>query len=210
MRFVSRSANYRFVVRPDASAWRKDRNGIDTQVQVESEYTAQFQQGWLMPHEKVAAIRHWGGMGSRHDGSMAGFMAHALMQGTAKDAEAFDPRWRLSVFDTEWIADPELRELAERRMTEPGLGGGSDYILVEMERLPEPWPGYDTMRGVRGKPLADQIAAVAVATGQVASALAYEKATRKREAVIAALEAEVGKAAESAELEDALTAEVPA
>jgi hypothetical protein len=199
MRFVSRSANYRFVVRPDASAWRKDRNGIDTQVQVESEYTAQFQQGWLMPHEKLAAIQHWGGMGSRHDGSMA-----------ARDAEAFDPRWRLSVFDTEWIADPELRELAERRMAEPGLGGGTDYIMVMPESVREPWPGYDQMKGVRGKPLAQQIADVAASTGQIGVALAYEKATKNRDAVVAALEAEVARIGAQMDEDDALSAEVPA
>jgi hypothetical protein len=209
MRFVSKSANYQFVVRADATEWRKDRNGIDTQTTVESHYIAEFKQGWLAPHEKLAAIQHWGGMGNRLDGSLNGFAAHPLMQGTARDAEAFDPRWRLSVFDTEWIADPELRELAERRMTEPGIAG-NDYILVEAEKLREPWPGYDTMKGVRGKPLAQQIADVASSTGQLSEALAYEKAVKNREQVVAALEAELKKVVAEWEEDDALSAEVPA
>jgi hypothetical protein len=209
MRFVSKSAKFKFVVRPDAVEWRKDRNGIDTPVTVESHYIAEFKQGWLAPHEKLAAIQHWGGMGNRLDGSLNGFAAHPLMQGTARDAEAFDPRWRLSVFDTEWIADPELRELAERRMTEPGIAG-NDYILVEAEKLREPWPGYDTMKGVRGKPLAQQIADVASSTGQLSEALAYEKAVKNREQVVAALEAELKKVVAEWEEDDALSAEVPA
>src|SRR5215203_927836 len=103
---------------------------------------------------------------------MRGMGAHPMASSPSVDGQIlsglmpFHPQFRFSVFDTEWIADPEMRATAEERLCDDSLNN-NEHMLVVPEAVPQPWPGYDKMRGVRGKPLAEAIASHAVMTGTV-------------------------------------------
>ena len=210
MRFVSNRGEYRFVVVGETYQWRKDQHGADHHEMVAPGYTAQFVQGVLTPHEKVAAMQHWGGQGSREDGTLKGFGAHPMIQGgILKETVPFDPRWRFSAFDTNWIDNPVTRAIAEEKLCDPQYNN-NEHIMVAPERILEPWPGYDQMRGVKGRPLAETIATHAANTGQLVAALAYERVMQNRPNVVGALEAEMLRGAEMAAEEEVLVAPVPA
>lgn len=220
MRFISNHPHYRFVVTNDDGDWKKAPGSErDVWVVTDKGFTAEFVHGALTNYEQVLAMNHWvGGQGTRRDGTLRGMGAHAMISAPSYNGNTnigqtarlvpFQPQFRFSLFDTETIKDPRLRELAEAKLSDADLVG-NDVLMVIPEAVPEPWPGYDQMKGVRGKPLAETIASHALATGQVAQTLAYEQATKNREQIVKALEDAHAEAVERAEEDDALSAVVP-
>lgn len=101
----------------------------------------------------------------------------------------FNPDSLFGVFDTDWIADENDRALADAKLRDPQWGGiGIDYVEVVPLALTPPWPNYDRLRGKRGATVAERIALKVVEDGyDPAAVAAYEKATKNRDDVLAAL-----------------------
>lgn len=212
MRFVSNRAEYKLCIRGGKWEYRRHSDGTDERVQTEQEFWVAFRQAELRPHEKIAAADHFiGGMGNRGDGSMKGLGAHPLMQGAQAGAgvENFDPRWRFSVYDTDWIEDAELRAEAEAKLTDYGIVG-NEVLLVLPEAVPAPWPSFDDVRGVKGSPTPMRLVEMARDFGvSLERCLAYERVAQNREDVVEAFEEAIRADAETAALDLALSAVVP-
>lgn len=128
MRFVSQHRGYEVALRgPGIGSYTLEGQPIYNNEKILS---AAFQQGGLSPWEVDAALAHW-------EDQWTGL------------AEGVDPRTRLSVFDTEWAqlqfnwtdADREYAE--ERLLNLPGRLG-NEYIQIEENKAPLPWPTYKT------------------------------------------------------------------
>jgi hypothetical protein len=73
--------------------------------------------------------------------------------GTAQNVtgitDAYDPRSMFGVFDLAWIPEGAERELAGRVLdTHTALG--TEFIRVEYDAIPLPWPSYPKMRAGQG------------------------------------------------------------
>lgn len=106
-----------------------------------------------------------------------------------------DPTYRYSVFDTGEFQKEHAEEGfddAERLLLEAFLDSHQDeyYRLVEVIRVPAPWPNYDEFRGVKGTPTAVRIAERVREDGyDIFQVIAYERENANRPDVIAELEA---------------------
>lgn len=120
-------------------------------------------------------------------------------RGTVRDegflpVDPIDGQHRVSVFDTNTIANPELRERVEKALL-TNTAFGTDYILADTPaRLTPPYALYDKHRTVRGQrtidhAIRDIVAAHESAGFDVAHAVAYERENGNDEKVVAALEA---------------------
>ena len=116
-----------------------------------------------------------------------------------------------SVFDTESIPNLEDRAYAEKRLVEDS-SNGNHYIQVGNRPIDPPWPTYEEMRGVKGKPTAVLVSDM-VRTGgyDIDYVIAYEQAReRPRTEVVEALEVlRIELAAEAVE-DASLSREIPA
>jgi hypothetical protein len=110
---------------------------------------------------------------------------------------AVDPLSRFAVWDSELYQSqhPDLvPDTNTRRKIEQWLIArpehGIDYLAIETQRTPPPWPNYDEFRGVRGSPTGPRIAERVLEDGyDVEAVLAYERENLNRQEVIDALEA---------------------
>jgi hypothetical protein len=216
MRFVSKISNYRFGVADERSTVSIDQNGNPQRIISDNGFTAEFRQQELAPHEKLAAMQHWiGSQGNRGDGTMKGMGAHPLMQGMSMPGtQAWSPEGRFSMFDTANpdMCPPQYREAAERKLLDPQYNN-NEHLLVGPGMIEKPWPSYDEMRGVRGKPTPERIVEAAVEFGvSLEAVLAYESAREAgpRADVMKALREAIASGREREAEDEALSAEVPA
>lgn len=214
MRFVSKHANYIFVARPDKVQMVLGPGGMMMPQTVQPAIICQFHHGLVRPDEAEVAKQHWLGFGRRGDGTAIAFGATpttvvGVVNGQAH--EGWNPDLMFSVYDTDEIADPEDRKLAEERLLNDA-GFGIDHIQVSGQKLDPPWPTYEDAKGKKGQPT-HQIICDMVRMGgyDIEYVMAYEmQRERPRDTVIEALEAlKVELAAEAAEAE-ALSREIPA
>jgi hypothetical protein len=216
MRFVSNRAHYRIGITEEVSSVSIDQNGNPQRIVSDKGFTAEFRQQELAPHEKLAAMQHWiGSQGNRGDGSMKGMGAHPLMQGMSlPGTTAWSPEGRFSMFDTAnpEMCPPQYKAAAEAKLLDPQFNN-NEHLLVGPGLVQKPWPSYDEMRGVKGKPTPDRIVDFALDLGlDLESVLAYESARESgpRPEVMAALRAAITSGREREAEDEALSAEVPA
>lgn len=95
-----------------------------------------------------------------------------------------DVGFRIGTFDTDMQGyDEKTKAFVEEKMQE-SMYFGNDYILLELVRLPAPWPGYDKLRSPK------KIVELVDETGSdVEDVIAYERENANRGDVIDALEA---------------------
>lgn len=132
------------------------------------------------------------------------------MGGIATVAFNVDSVW--GVFDTDWLGNEEDAEKADAKLRDPRWGGiDVDYVEVVPPVREAPWPNYDKLRGKQGAggKVADQIAKKVAEDGYDAAAvLEYEKASKNRADVVAALEALVEAGVPAEQDDDAMEVEV--
>lgn len=229
MRFVSRSANYRVVVRPDDDYefYEEVKGNMMPKRVKRPALTCSFKHGIVPPDEAYAAMLHWNGTPStrtdpeRYDGSgnavpdIFGAVPYQRPI-TLRNSEnrivavtaASRPDFNFSLFDTTWIEDPDDRQIAE-----DGLLSSSDYgnwfIKVEKEPIPAPWPNYDKVRRRGNKTIPDIILERVREDGyDVGHVIAYETSKLNREEVLARLNEYAAELQEKAALDEAMEVEV--
>lgn len=229
MRFVSRSANYRLIARNDEEYEIFEQVGgnlIPKRVK-RPILLCEFKHGMARPDEAYAAMLHWAGTPStRTDpervdafgnripdvyGAIPYQRSIPIRDGVGRITGVSEPHrvdYNFSLFDSEWIKDPEDREVAEQALLN-NADNGIWYVLVEKEKIPAPWPGYEKMRGTKANPVEQQIISMIHQGGfDAAMVLAYEQANRNRENVTKALEALIGEMVAAANEERAMSVTV--
>lgn len=229
MRFVSRSANYTMIARPDAEyeVFETSEGSMIPRRIKKSALVLEFKHGMAYPDEVYAAKMHWAGMPTRRtDPERVDSTGHSapdvfgavpyqrgvtIQDGVGRItgvSNASRPDFNFSLYDTEWIADRDDREIAEKALLE-NTDYGDWYVKVDAIAVPAPWPNYDKVRAKKGMTVAETISSKCAEDGynpQVV--LSYEKAHANRPAVVEALEALVNDAAALAEESEALEVEV--
>lgn len=229
MRFVSRSANYTLVARPDAEyeVFETTEGTMIPRTIRKPALILKFKHGVAHPDEVYAAQMHWAGTPTRRtDPERVDASGHSapdvfgavpyqrgvtIQDGVGRItgvSNASRPDFNFSLYDTEWITDKADREIAEKALLE-NSDHGDWYVKVDAVTVPPPWPNYDKVRAKKGMTVAETIASKCVEDGyNPGVVLAYEKAHANRAAVVEALEAVVNDAATLAEEEQALEVEV--
>lgn len=158
----------------------------------------------VLQHGFVAEFRQFGTLPHERELARVRFNFHGMYQ-EEDEATAIDPitgiNSRLSVFDTddaELVAQWAQWDKLESGGLPPGTVkgeieqrlrdlAGEGFFVVEVERLPAPWPKYDALRGPN---IPDRIAKqVADAGFDPQVVIAYERQEKNRPEVVAALEA---------------------
>lgn len=167
MRFVSKSAKYRVIVQGDQ--YMVLQNG--ERQQIRKPLVADFNDRTLTSDEVEFGIKNFVHRGLPMD------------PGTEED---LSPRPRISGFDTELAQNEHGWTDEEREMVEEKLLSSHalnvEFMLLVPDPAAKPWPTYDALTDV------DEIVSIAVATGTVDAALAYERENRNSAAVLEALE----------------------
>lgn len=178
MRFVSQYTN--FIINIRSPVRRVTDFGVE---QIRDEIMAEFDaNGWNQRDMEVA---------------VASFKFHGIFQ-FEDEATPVPPAYRLSVYDTDLVAeregwDDEIKAEVENRLLN-AKSFGRDFVLVQELALAPPWPSYDTFPGDT-----DELAAQVLALGyDIEDVIAYEtsKWGQQREDVVAALESAVAVADE--------------
>jgi hypothetical protein len=112
------------------------------------------------------------------------------------EATPADILYRLSVFDTEWIEDPETRAVVEKRLLE--LEPLNDDFFIATEKpLDAPYPLWDASE----QPAFQMVAGLVQMGFDLQDALSYERIFGpRREEVIEALEAVIADQAQDVEI----------
>ena len=229
MRFVSRSANYRVVVRPDDEYeyYEEVKGNLMPKKVARPALTAEFRHGMVPPDESYAAMLHWSGMPSnRTDPERIDASGHSIpgVYGalpyqrpvTLRNSDnriigvtnPSRPDNRFSLFDTAWITDPDDRQYMEEALLAAD-DYGNWFIKVEKEPIPVPWPNYDKVRRRGNKTIPDIIVERVAEDGyDLEHVIAYEMSKLNREDVLEALYALRDKMIEKKETEAALQVEV--
>jgi hypothetical protein len=111
------------------------------------------------------------------------------------EATPADILYRLSVFDTDWVEDPETREIIEARLLE--LEPINDDFFIATEKpLDAPYPAWDTSE----IPAFKMVAGLVEMGFDLNDALSYERVFGpRRDEVIEALEAVIADRAQDVE-----------
>lgn len=229
MRFVSRSANYTLIARPDAEYEVYETKGgtmIPRMIR-KPLLIIEFKHGMALPDETYAAMMHWSGMPTRRTdpertnamgqptpdvfGAVPYQRGVSIQDGVGRImgvSNASRPDFNFSLFDSEWITDADDRADAEKALLE-NADYGDWYVKVDAIEVDPPWPNYNKIRAKKGLTIAETIADKCAEDGyNVAHVLAYEKAHANRAAVIEALEALNKRETEAAEADAALEVQV--
>ena len=229
MRFVSRSANYTFIVRGETEyEVFETANGTMIPRNIKKPaLIVEFKHGMAYPDENYAALLHWSGQAtSRTDpervnasgtsapdifGAVPYQRGIVIQDGVGRISgvsNASRPDFNFSLFDSEWISDLDDRKESEASLLE-NADNGVWYVKVDAIEVAPPWPNYNKIRAKKGATVADAIAEKCVEDGyDVPAVIAYEKAHADRPAVIAALTAIGDIITADAEEAEALEVEV--
>lgn len=229
MRYVSRSANYTLIARNEQEYEIYEQVGGNLIPKVMSKpiLLCQFKHGIVPPDEAYAAMLHWSGTPStRTDPDRVDATGHSVPDAFGATpyqrsvpirdglgritgvSEASRPDYNFSLYDSEWIDDPDDRAIAEKALAE-NADNGVWYVKVEKAQIPAPWPGYDKMRGTKAKPVEDAILEMVKTGGFDPNIVcAYEKSHKDRPAVIATLETHIQAEIDAAEEQQSLTVTV--
>ena len=140
---------------------------------LQAQVVAQFHEGGMTPEERELALAHWIFEGSYQN---------------LDEVTTVPPDYRIGVFDSEqaqlengWT--DEIREEVEQHLIWHSQRF-EDVLVVPATSVPPPWPRYDDYSGTPAalvRKLVDE-------GHSLDAVLTYEKATQKREKIIAALE----------------------
>lgn len=148
--------------------------------------------GHEFSREVLQAMEHWG-KHRRTDGTPAGLSAIPSTQVGSfegKPYRAYDPYDQFGLFDTDWLPE-EDRDAATEKLRNPAFGYGVDWIEVTSVEPVAPWPAYDKIKGTGGpgNSVAGKIKRKIVEDGyDPKKVAAYEKATKNRADVLAAID----------------------
>ncbi|CAB4171908.1 hypothetical protein UFOVP929_29 [uncultured Caudovirales phage] len=229
MRFVSRSANYTFIVRGETEyeVFETAEGTMIPRTIRKPPLIVEFKHGMAYPDESYAALMHWSGVPTsrtdpeRIDSQGVGvanvFGAVPYQRGVAIQdglgrimgvSNAARPQYNFSLFDSEWFEDANDRKESEEALLK-NSDNGLWYVKVGALEVEPPWPNYKQIRAKKGMTVAATIAAKCEEDGySVAAVLAYEKAHDNRPIVVEALEALGTKEAVKAEEFKALEVEI--
>lgn len=227
MRFVSRSANYTVIARPDAEyeVYETANGTMIPRTVKKGALVLEFKHGMAAPDEAYAAVMHWSGMPTRRtDPERVDSSGHSapdvygavpyqrgvtIQDGVGRImgvSNASRPDFNFSVFDTSWVADPADREIAENALL-THTDYGNWFVKVDALEIDPPWPNYNKIRAKKGMTVAQTIASKCEEDGyNVDAVLNYERAHANRPAVIEALEELASR--KNAEAADAAALEV--
>lgn len=202
-RWISKHARYSFGLKTEVAEDRRRADGSWERVVVVPPLIAQFvpiaaataedEHAHASRHDLEVARSTWL-QNKRRDGSPKDVRAIPSLTAGALGGIAtvpFNPDTLFGVFDTDWLATDEERDLADAKLRDPQYGGiGIDYVEVIPVKVPAPWPNYDKLRNKRGgATVAEQVGAKVLEDGYDATAvLAYERANANRDDVVKALE----------------------
>lgn len=229
MRFVSRSANYIMIVRPESEYEVFETAGgtMIPRTIKKPMLVVEFRHGYAHPDESYAAMAHWAGQPTKRTdpervnaagvatadiyGAIPYQRGVSIQDGVGRImgvSNAARPDFNFSLFDSEWIEDADDRKEAEQALLS-NADNGVWYVKVDAVEVTPPWPNYDKQRAAKGSTVADTIANKCIEDGyNIAYVLEYEKAHANRAAVVAALENALHKAVDEAEADAALVVEV--
>ncbi len=229
MRFVSRSANYMLIARPDAEFEVFETNdGVMIPRSIKKPpLVLEFKHGMARPDENYAALMHWqGSPTSRTDpervnsvgvpvsgvfGAIPYQRGVSIQDGAGRImgvSNANRPDFSFSLYDTEWLDDPKDKSDAETALLD-----NSDfnlwYVKVDAVEVPAPWPNYSKVKAKSGGTVAGEIARRCSEDGYDANhVIEYEKAHANRTTVLDALNALLAEQKVSADEVEALTVQV--
>jgi len=229
MRFVSRSANYTFIVRGETEyEVFETANGTMIPRRISKPaLIVEFKHGMANPDESYAALLHWSGSPTNRtdpervnaSGTAApdvfgavpyqrGIVLQDIAGRISGVSNPSRPDFNFSLFDSEWFDDADDRKEAEEALVK-NADNGVWYVKVDALEVKPPWPNYNKIRAKKGMTVAETIAAKCDEDGyDVSAVLAYEKAHSDRPAVVEALEALGNSIAEKAEESEALEVQV--
>ena len=169
MRFVSKYGRFGVQIRPE-----KTEPFATGEVRVlQTPVYAMFEPGGLQPLERELALAHWtfNGIYQEQD-----------------EVTMVPPDYRIGVFDSElaqlesgWT--DEIRIQVEEELTRLAESF-EDLIAIPRTLVPPPWPRYDDFKGTTN----ELIQRLIDDGHDLDAVLTYERATQKREDVIAAIE----------------------
>lgn len=169
MRFLSKYGRFATSVRREITEAYATGATRTLQAQV----VAQFHEGGMTPDERELALKSWFFEGSYQD---------------LGEVHTIEPDYRIGVFDSEQAQLEQGWDDATREEVEQHLIRHSqrfeDVLVVPATMIPPPWPRYDDYTGTPAalvRKLVDE-------GHSLDAVLTYEKATQKREKIIAALE----------------------
>lgn len=229
MRFVSRSANYTMIARPDAEyeVFETANGSMIPRSIKKPALILEFKHGVAHPDEVYAAKMHWAGMPTRRtDPERVDATGHSapdvfgavpyqrgvtIQDGVGRItgvSNASRPDFGFSLFDSEWITDKDDREIAEKALLD-NVDNGDWYVKIDAISVPPPWPNYEKVRAKKGMTVAETIATKCLEDGYNPHVvLSYERAHANRAAVVEALEKIVADRDALAEEAAALEVEV--
>lgn len=210
MRFVSRSANYTIVARPDSQyeIYETTNGQMIPRMIRKPALFLEFRHGMAHPDENYAAMMHWAGLKSNRTdpertnssgqpapdiyGAVPYQRGVAIQDGVGRIMGVSNPSrpdFNFSLYDTEWLDDDDDRKDAEKALlSSPDLGVW--FVKVDALEATPPWPNYNKIRAKKGMTVAQTIADKCADDGYSAAAvLEYERAHANRAAVVEALEA---------------------
>lgn len=229
MRFVSRSANYMLVARPDADfEVFENREGTMLPRMIRRPILiVEFKHGMVRPDESYAATMHWQGqatvrtdperLNAHGDSANGVYGAVPYQRGVSIQdgvgrivgvSGSSRPDFNFSLYDTTWLEDAEDRADAEKALLE-NADNGVWYVKVDAIEVPLPWPNYNKVRAKSGSTIAAEIARRCEEDGyEVTHVIDYEKTHANRPTVLEALEALGKRTADEVEAAEALTVQV--
>jgi len=229
MRFVSRSANYMMIVRGDQEyeVFETAEGTMIPRHIKKPGLILEFKHGMAKPDETYAAMMHWAGTPTRRtDPERVDASGHSapdvfgavpyqrgvtIQDGVGRITGVSNPSrpdFNFSLYDTEWLADKDDREEAERALLS-NADNGDWYVKVDAVVVPPPWPNYEKVRAKKGMTVAEAIATKCLEDGYNPQAvLSYERAHANRAAVVEALEKIIVDRDALAEEAEALEVEV--
>ena len=183
MRFISKYSAYKMQITNEDVAFRMLPGGTVTKETLSNGYVAEFDHERMLPvYERIFAIQAFLGGDTRPFGVMPDLQSQAIVDAAGRVVEMtseYHPDFNFSVFDTETIDDPDLREATEQKLLSNAMLG-VDYVLVQKQQIPPPWPTYDTCD------LATAINMVTHGGYNAMKVIEYEQAHQAREEFIVA------------------------
>jgi hypothetical protein len=183
MRFISKYSAYKMQIMNEEVAFRMLPGGTVTKETLSNGFVAEFDHERMLPaYERLFAMTAFTGGDARPFGAMPDLQSQAIVNAAGRVIDMtseYRPDFNFSVFDSESISDLELREAAEQKLLSDPMFG-IDYVLVEAQKVPAPWPSYpDT-------PLDIAVNMATYGGFDVMKVIEYERAHENREEFIVA------------------------
>lgn len=146
MRFISRHRDTQVVIHRDETAFRTTPGGTVVAEQIRPFLIADFNREEMLPtYERMYALQVFMSGDTRPFGAMPDFQAQPIVDAMGRVVDLtseYRPDFHFGIFDTATMCNPEDREEIEQTLLN-NTNYGKDYILVEQQKVPPPWPNYN-------------------------------------------------------------------